>query len=177
MPFLSYTQNFNNNLLMLLARDAERYRPIVDFFDTSTRRLAELSWAEAELVAAEISKNNRSEFCSGIRAGMARALAADADRLRDDRLTLVLAFALKVNRDASSVTQTDVDTLLNAGWSEQTVEDIVGLVAIQRLYNTLAAGLGFDALPAAVFDAIGQDTVNKGGYSESFRTFVENATP
>jgi len=174
MSFLSYTQNFNDNLLMLLLRDHKRYMPIVEFFDTMTRSLSELSWADAELIASEVSKANRSEFCTGIRGGMTKALKAEPDALGNEKLTAALKFALKTNQSLESITQNDVDNVLNAGWTEQTVEDIVGLVAIQKLYNVIATGLGFKQLPEAAFAEIGQDTVNNGGYVASFRQFIES---
>jgi len=180
MSFLSYTKDFNNNLLMLLLRDHKRYMPIVEFFDTMTQNLTELSWADAELIAAEVSKVNRSEFCTGIRGGMTKALEADPGVVGDpgaegnEKLTAVLRFALKTNQHPDAIMQSDVDEVLNAGWSEQTVEDIVGLVAIQKLFNIIANGLGFKQLPEAAFAEIGQDTVKKGGYVASFQQLIEN---
>ncbi len=173
MSFLSYAEDFNNNFMMLLLRDHERYMPIVEFFDKVTQGLSELSWAQCELIATEVSKINRSEFCLGIRKGVGDALEADLSDLESDKLAPILAFALKINRDASAITQGDVQSVLDAGWSEQTVEDVVGLVAIQRLYNMIAAGLGFKGLPDAAFVEIGQDTVDKQGYVSSFRSFIE----
>ena len=175
MSYLNYTQDFNDNLLMLLLRDHKRYMPIVEFFETMTRGLSELSWSEAELIAAEVSKVNRSGFCTGIRGGMTNALKADLNALDNEKLAVALKFALNVNQHPGAITQNDIDAVLNAGWSEQTVEDIVGLVAIQTLYNTIATGLGFKELPEAVFAEIGQDTVNKGGYVASFRHYIENS--
>lgn len=174
MPFLSYTQNYNDNLLMLLLRDHQRYLPIVEFFDSMTRNLAELSWADAELIAAEVSKANRSEFCTGIRGGMTKALKVKEATPDNEKLKVAITFALKVNQNPDSIMNVDIDDVLSAGWSEQTVEDLVGLVAIQKLYNTIATGLGFKQLPEAAFTQIGQDTVNKGGYVESFRQFINN---
>lgn len=43
MPFLNYTKDFNDNLLMLLLRDHKRYMPIVEFFDNVTQGLSELT--------------------------------------------------------------------------------------------------------------------------------------
>ena len=174
MPFLSYTQTFDNNLLLLLLRDNKRYRPIVEFFDNMTQNLSEVSWAEAELIAAEISKANRSEFCNGIRGGVSRALSAEPSMLLSDKLSTLLRFTLKVNLDPGLIKQADIDKVLSKGWSEQTVEDVVGLVAIQALYNTIATGLGFASLPEETFDQIAQDTINSGGYLAAFNRFVES---
>jgi len=175
MSYLSYTKNLNHNLLMFLLRDSERYMPIVAFFDNVTRNLSELSWLEAETIAKEVSKENRSEFCSGIRTGMVKALGDSSTLPGSEKFQAALSFALKVDHDAASITANDIQLVLNAGWSEQTVEDIVGIVAIQRLYNTIATSLGFKGLPEQVFADIGQDTVAKGGYVASFRAFIDQS--
>ncbi len=173
MPFLTYTKNFNDNLLMLLLRDHKRYMPIVEFFDNVTQDLSELTWVEAEFIAAKISQNNHSDFCNGIRKGVTNALLKrEPEALKSEKLEVILAFALKVNKEASAIRQDDIQTVLNAGWSEQTVEDVVGLVAIQNLYNVIATGLGFKGLPEAIFDGIGEGTVHDGGYAASFRGFI-----
>lgn len=174
MSLLSYTQAYNDNLLMLLLRDHKRYMPIVEFFDTMTRNLSELSWADAEFIAAEVSKANQSQFCTGIRGGMTKALKAGSDHSANEKLALAVKFALKINQSANSIAQNDVDEMLNGGWSEQTVEDVVGLVAVQKLYNTIASGLGFKQLPEGAFAEIGQDTVENGGYVASFQQFIES---
>lgn len=174
MSYLSYTKEFNNNLLMLFLRDHKRYMPIVEFFDNLTRNLSELSWTEAELIASEVSKVNSSEFCNGIRAGMIGALNIDPASLKNGKLLPAITFALKVNQDASAITETDIKAVTDAAWSEQTVEDIVGLVAIQQLYNTIANGLGFKGLPSQVFAEIGKQTIDKGGYLASFEAVINS---
>lgn len=173
MSFLSYTHDFNHNLFALFLRDHERYMPIVDFFGSVTEGLSELSWSDAELIAAEVSSVNSSSFCTGIRNGMIEALQAVPEALESDKLAAALSFALKVNAHDGAVTKEDVDVVLEAGWSEQTVEDLVGLVAIQKLYNIVANGLGFKGLPPEVFAEIGRGTVNGGGYAASFRGMIE----
>ncbi len=176
MSYLSYTRE-SDNFMEVLLRDPKRYLPIVEFVDNVTQGLSELGWAECELIMAEVSRVNRSAFCLGIRQGVTQALKADESSLRRDRLAPVLAFALKVNRDASMITQRDVQDVLDAGWGEQTVEDVVGLVAIQRLYNMIATGLGFRALPEAVFAEMGEATVEQRGYLPTFRAFMEQTGP
>lgn len=173
MSFLSYTRDFDNNLFALFMRDHERYMPIVEFFGSVTEDLSELSWSDAELIAAEVSKANNSSFCTGIRKGMTDALQAAPEDLEDQRLAMALSFALKVNAHGGMIAKEDIDEVLDAGWSEQTVEDLVGLVAIQKLYNIVANGLGFKELPSAVFAEIGRGTVNNGGYAVSFRGMIE----
>ena len=44
MPYLSYINDYNDNLLMLLMCDYKRYMSIVEFMDNLTQQLSELSW-------------------------------------------------------------------------------------------------------------------------------------
>jgi len=173
VSYLSYSENMNENLLMFLLRDHKKYMPIVEFFDNATQGLDELTQGDAELIASEVSQANGSAFCNGIRRGMTEALDADHRDFQKEKLAAILAFALKLNLDATSIQKSDIETVLKAGWSEQTVEDVVGLVAVQNLYNIIASGLGFKALPETVFAEIGKETVQKGSYAASFRAFLE----
>lgn len=169
MPFLSYTKGFGNFMEVLL-RDHRRYLPIVEFLDKVTQDLSELTWSECELIFTEISRANGAEFCAGIHAGVSKALNDSLPR--KDKLQAILVFARKLNMAANSITDSDVQTIRDAGWSEQTVEDVVGLVAIINVYTILDNGLGFGAVPNKVFEEMGRATVQLKGYAPVFRSFI-----
>ena len=84
-----------------------------------------------------MSKVNGSAFCSGIRTGVIDSITQGVDDLRYSRLSVLLEFALKVNDVNVTIEQNDIQIVLDANWSEQTIEDVVGLVAIQKLYSTI----------------------------------------
>jgi len=104
---------------------------------------------------------------------MIRALGADMNIADDDMPGPVLTFAKKLNRESSSVTEADIQAIRDAGWNDQTVEDVAGLVAILKVYSILANGLGFAALPETAFAEMGTATVRMKGYTPVFRSFVE----
>ena len=172
MPYLKQTKN-TDNLMEALLRDHTRYLPIVEFLDRIIQNASQLSWADCERIGLELGKQNGSGFCAGIRAGMIKALADKEDQTGTDKLAPVIAFARKLNEDSSAVTETDIGTLREAGWSDQTVEDVIGLVASLKVYSILANGLGFGALPEAVFAEMGVATVKMRGYTPLFRSFIE----
>lgn len=172
MTHLTHTKHMDNFLEALL-RDHQRYLPIVEFLDKVIQSASELSWSECERIGLELGKQNRSEFCAGIRAGMIKALGTDKDAPDDDKLRPILAFARKLNQDSSTVTEGDIQTIRDAGWNDQTVEDVTGLVAILKVYSILANGLGFKALPEAAFAEMGAATVQMDGYTPVFRSFIE----
>lgn len=174
MPFLNQHKS-TENFLEALLRDHQRYLPIIEFLDSVIQHASELSWADCEQIGLELGKQNGSAFCTGIRAGMIKALGTNADRAETDRLQPILAFAQKLNQNSSSITQADIQTIRDKGWNDQTVEDVAGLVAILKVYSILANGLGFKALPEAVFVEMGAGTVGMNGYTPVFRHFIEQS--
>jgi len=170
MSYLSYTKNLGN-FMELLLRDHKRYMPIVEFVDNVTQQLYELSWEECELIFIDISKINGSEFCTGIHTGVANALNNTAKPIRNEKLNPLIKLARKFNNNAQNVEENDIQIVKDAGWSDQTIEDVAGLVAIINVYNILANGLGFKALPAEAFDEMGKATIQQG-YKTMFNHYI-----
>ena len=171
MPFLSQNKDMQNFMESLL-RDHRRYLPVVEFLDHIIRNADELDWKDCERIGLELGRQNGSEFCAGIRTGMLGALENGSGRNSEKALEPVLAFAAKLNFDSDSITENDVRDLRDAGWSDQTVEDVIGLVAALKVYSILANGLGFGALPAEAFADMGKATVQMDGYTAMFRSFL-----
>ena len=158
-----------------LLRDHKRYLPIVEFLDHVIMNASELSWEECELIGREAGRQNSSEFCAGIRSGMMTELEADEDHVRTEKLLPVLDFAKKLNLDSASISEEDIQSVRDAGWSDQTIEDVAGLVSILKVYSMLANAMGFRALPEEVFAEMGKATVQMNGYTPLFNSFVESA--
>ena len=59
------------------------------------------------------------------------------------------------------------------GWSEQTIEDIVALVASINTFNILANGLGFKAVSTEAFAQMGQVTVQNEGNLATYNEFLK----
>ena len=172
MPYLDQNKHMDNFLQVLL-RDHQRYQPIVEFLDAVVKDASELTWRECEQIGLELGKQNRSAFCAGIRSGMIEALGAHEEENRAEKLRPVLAFARKLNEDSSSITEADIQPVRDAGWNDQTVEDVAGLVAILKVYSILANSLGFKALSEVAFAEMGAATVQMNGYTPVFRRYVE----
>ncbi|MGH1340799.1 MAG: hypothetical protein ACRBN8_04575 [Nannocystales bacterium] len=156
--------------MRLLVANPSRYRPLVAFLDQVTQNLAQLTWADCEAIGAELARDNKSTFCAGVRDATLDALG-EVEGTPAGRLAPLIDFARRVNEDATTMTQEDVDAVRAHGWTDQTVEDVVGLVAALRVFSTMATGLGFATLPAEDFANIGQGTVGAGGYVASFDMF------
>jgi len=171
MSYLSYTKNLGN-FMELLLRDHKRYMPIVEFVDNVTQNLSELTWEECELIFIDISKINGSGFCTGIHIGVANALTSTANPINDEKFNHLIKLARKFNNNAQSIEEKDIQLVRDAGWSEQTIEDVAGLVAIINVYNILANSLGFTALPAEAFDEMGKATIQQG-YKTMFNRYID----
>ncbi len=174
--YLQHTRPMNNNLMRLFVANPGRYRPLVAFLDQLTQGLSELTWADCETIGAELAQDNGSVFCTGVRRATVDALRG-APGAHPGKLASLVAFARRLNNDASSVSESDVAAVRAHGWSDQTVEDVVGLVAVLRVFSTLATGLGFGAVAPAEFETIGAQTVTAGGYVASFDRFRAAAEP
>lgn len=186
MSYLAHTRDLKD-LNEVILRDPVRYTPIVAFVDAVLRTSSELSWAERELIATALCADNGSTFCQGVRYGVAEALDTKKDVLRSisvdpghppvaEKLRSLFIFARKLNDRSRSITEEDVQKVRAAGWNDQTIEDVVGLVAAIAVFNTLANGLGFKADPNdPLFTEMGKATVTAGGYEALFNTYLQQA--
>lgn len=170
MSYLSHAESYGN-FMELLLRDHNRYMPIVEFVDNVTQNLTELSWEECELIFIDISKINGSGFCTGIHTGVANALNNKDKPATAEKFNSLINLARTFNSNAKNVDEKDIQIVRDAGWSDQTIEDVAGLVAIINVYNILANGLGFKALPAEAFDDMGKATMQQG-YKAMFSQFI-----
>jgi len=178
MSYLKYTQGFTGPDQVIL-RTPERYMPLVEFLENTSRQPSELTMAERELLASYISNINASKFCIGIHNGVASAYySCGVDReapekpIADDglgeRFVPVKALLHKMLKSPETYGQVDVDGMVDAGWSEQTVEDIIGLAASVTVYNIMSVGFGFKTAPADYFLRLGE-AVKEKGYSLCLR--------
>jgi len=171
MPHLSQHATMDNFMVSLI-RDHQRYLPIVEYLDKVIQGASELTWDECERIGLELGGQNGSGFCAGIRAGLIGVLQDEPENPKRD-ITALLTFARKLNEASSTITKQDISVVRDAGWNDQTVEDVIGLVSVLKIYSILANGFGFDALPAQTFAEMGQATVKMDGYTPMFKSFLE----
>jgi uncharacterized peroxidase-related enzyme len=120
---------------------AEIRRPMSD-------RLFELATfaAAIELKNTACSLAHGQQLAKFISEEGVQALAAgETDGVITEAETAVLAFATKVARDASTVNQQDVDTLIAHGYSDAEVFDISTTVAGRSFLTKILDALGVEA--------------------------------
>jgi uncharacterized peroxidase-related enzyme len=138
----------------------------------------QMSLRRYELVTLAAAKELRSSYCMLAHAsvlkreGLAEAdiaaivnleQAAPLDQAERD----IMQFAGKVVRDASSVTQDDIDQLAAHGLDDPEIFDIVAAAAARCFFSKVLDGLG------ATADAVYSETLG----SELFSTLVVGRTP
>ena len=119
-------------------------------------QMGELSLPEIQHVGILVSRANgcpycTAAFCTILNYGLntdeeyVKALAEHgADVVNDKRLKTLLDVALKVNRDAKSVSDEDIDSLREAGLSDKGIVQLIHLVSDFSSYNILNLALQTD---------------------------------
>lgn len=144
------------------------YRAWTNLISTITGNLDRRLYEVATVAAA---RAQHSSYCS-----LAHGRVLRKNHMSDDELLALVAggdaaalsplesaiveFAEQVTRDASSVTQADVDRLKELGLTDEAVLDIVLAVAARNFFSRVLDAVGaqpdavFNELPAALRDAL-----------------------
>ena len=114
----------------------------------------ELTIPEIQHVGILVSKANGCPYCTaafctilnyglGTAEDYVRGLVSEGTRVVNDaRLRTLLDFALKVNADAKTITDADIDALRACGLGDKGVVQLVHLVSDFASYNRLNLALG-----------------------------------
>lgn len=116
------------------------------------------SKAERETIANYVSFLNNCQFCSESHAavadyhwkkpGFSKQVWENLETApMDERLRTLLKIAGKVQKDARSVTKSDIDAAIKLGATERDVHDTVLIAAAFCMYNRYVDGLGTFAPP------------------------------
>jgi uncharacterized peroxidase-related enzyme len=141
------------NLIDVFKRFADTSKPLIEFHEVLLRGPSPYSEAERELIAAFVSGLNSCRYCHGVhtataerlgvKPGVINRLLTGADSAPiPENLRPVLAFAQKLTEEPASVSQSDADAILNAGWDEDAVYHAVAVTALFNFMNRLVEGLG-----------------------------------
>ena len=117
------------------------------------RTESELSNGEKELIGAYFSALRGCTHCFTAHYPVAVAYGIDAALFEDvmqdpntapveDKFRPILCFVNKFAKDPNKLVQADVDPIFAAGWSEQTLTDVVFICATFAFMNTIVTGHG-----------------------------------
>ncbi|NET56932.1 MAG: peroxidase-related enzyme [Symploca sp. SIO2E6] len=169
MPFLKH-----QNLLEIFQHNPSRYEPLTQLIQTVMRGESAFTAGERELIAAYVSGLNACDYCYGAHQAIAVDLKVEPKLLEailtdlatapiEERLRPVFALVHQLTLNPSKTTQTEVDAVLQAGWDEQAIEDIISVCALFSLMNRLVNGYGLELPNQEQLSAMAKG-VNTQGY-------------
>lgn len=119
-------------------------------------QMGELSLPEVQHVGITVSKANGCPYCTAafctilnygleVDEGYTQALVSDGEAAIDDpRTKAIVAFAIKVNGEAATVTDDDITGLRDIGLTDKGIVQLIHLVSDFASYNRLNLALDTD---------------------------------
>ena len=140
---------FVPNVFLALAHRPAEFRAFFAYHDALMDRESGLSKAEREMIVVATSGANDCQYCVVAHGAILRIRAKDplvADQVAvnyrkadiSPRQTAMLDFAMKVSRDAQSITDADFETARASGFDDEDIWDIAGIAAFFALSNRMA---------------------------------------
>ncbi len=137
----------------ILFANPERFGPILTFAQDVMRGSSALAKADRELLAAYVSALNACSFCHGVHAATAQKFGVRAELLEtlladrtlealDAKLRPIFAFAQKLTLEPARVTNADRQVIVQTGFDQAAIGDVVAIVALFSFFNRLVDGHG-----------------------------------
>lgn len=173
---MSYFSDFTESNVLddVFASRPERYKGFQTYCqDVMRGDSSELTPNERELIAAIVSGTTGSIYCFSAHSRVAEAfgfpaevvegLLADIDSAPvDEKLKPLLHFVRKLTLTPQKIGQQDVDSVVEAGWSEQALEDAIAVCGLFNLANRMTLGYGLNSKWSGRRTQVVDHIVNKG---------------
>lgn len=175
MAFFSYLKGDGEpNAGAIMSRNPDRFGPLAQFSNHVMRAESELSPVDREMIGSYVSALNQCDYCYNSHAHIAEAMGLNKDVFGplleniegapiDDNLKPLFRFAKKLTEQPYKMVQADYDQIIDAGWSEETVGDLVVLVAMFNFANRLLDGHGVKA-PSVETMKMAAQAISQSGY-------------
>jgi uncharacterized peroxidase-related enzyme len=140
------------NVLRAYAFDQAKLRPFMQMYDNLMLGESPLTPLQREMIAVVVSAQNRCIYCLTAHGAAVRELTADpvlGELLAmnyhaaplDQRLRVMLDFALKVTDASAQIDQEDRDRLTEAGFDDRAIWDIAAVAAFFNMTNRMSSAL------------------------------------
>lgn len=140
---------FVPNVFLTLAHRPDEFRAFFAYHDALLEKDSGLSKAEMEMIVVATSADNDCQYCVIAHGAILRIRAKDSlvsDQIAtnyrkadiSDRQKAMLGFALKVSNRAGELEDSDFQTLLEHGFSDEDIWDIAGITSFFGLSNRMA---------------------------------------
>ena len=126
--------------------------PLFTQIEFVMRGESELSIGERELIAAYTSILNTSSYCIGMHSSIANSYGISENTLTSladekfeeltDKNARLFQFVKKAVLNSQKMTRGDIDTLLEAGWSEQAIFSALSVCALFCQINVIVNSTG-----------------------------------
>ena len=145
---------------------------LVRFTEGVMRGPSPLSPGMRELIGTFVSARNQCCFCSCAHAPVAAHLLGqdlvnevlrdfETSRL-DSKHKALFRYLAKLAENSAQVTASDVQKLIQAGWTEEAIYDALTVAAVFKFYNTWNNGAGVQEMTAADYVHSGKRLINAG---------------
>ena len=140
-------------ILSLFATRPETAKPMQELADVLLRMPSSLSRGERELIATHVSSLNQCRFCTNSHSAIASEVlggdTATVDAVKNnfrtapvsEKLKALLAIAGKVQADARTVSETEIQAARKEGATDREIHDTVLIAAAFCMYNRYVDGL------------------------------------
>lgn len=152
MAFFSYLDE-NSNITDVTFNDRPRLAPLDKASQAIMRGKSAFTEAEREIMAAYVSGLNACSFCHGshiavaeqfgVRPLIIEKLVENIDTAPiQERLKPVFHYLKKLTVTPSKLTESDVNKVKEAGWSEDSLHEAILVGCLFNFYNRLLDGHG-----------------------------------
>ena len=144
-----------SNIMKIQSLNPEAMKQHLDLYMTLLFGKSGLSRAERELIAVVVSAANECGYCISHHAEALRNYWKDEEKVRQaiespDTLDLpektqrMVEYAIKMTKTPGQITQEDVDSMRDAGYSDEDILNINLIMSYFNFVNRIALGLGVE---------------------------------
>lgn len=134
---------------ILLDRHFDLFKKIMDTADHIMHSDGELPGFERELIAAYVSRLGNCSFCETYHAAFAKELGLkDPDQILEnpsDKYLVLFSLAERVVEQ--NVQRSDIENVLDAGYTEEAAEEIIHVASLFGFFNRLVISYGLETSP------------------------------
>lgn len=152
MPFFKHL-NANADITDITFNDRKRLGPMDKVSQRIMRGKSPFSSAVKEIMAAFVSGLNACHFCYGSHKAVAQQFGVKAEIIEqlvedidaapiDEKLKPVFHYLRKLTLTPSKLIQSDVDKVIQAGWTEEALYHAILIGCLFNFYNRLLDGHG-----------------------------------
>ncbi|WP_103020780.1 peroxidase-related enzyme [Salinibacter altiplanensis] len=154
---IAETRGKVSNVLTVHSQNPAALKEHLDLYDAVLFGSSPLSRADREAIAVVVSAANECDYCVRHHAEALQAYWQDEARVQrladdyaalddlNDQLRTACAVAEKLTTAPGDMTEADVHTLRDAGWSDRAVLDIVLVTSYFNFVNRITNSLGVAA--------------------------------